>query len=85
MLRLAKRWVIVGYSFPAEDLAIRSLLLRAYRGREEGMPLPEILVIQRKKNEALSARYTAIFPEAKFQWTGLEAFLKSWENRRRKR
>jgi hypothetical protein len=32
-LRLADEWVFVGYSLPTEDIAIRSLLLRAWHAR----------------------------------------------------
>ena len=32
-LRLAHEWYFAGYSLPQEDIAIRSLLLRAYHGR----------------------------------------------------
>ena len=33
-LRTADQWVFAGYSFPREDVAIRSLILRAARGRD---------------------------------------------------
>src|SRR6185295_9652724 len=32
-LRLAHEWNFVGYSLPQEDIAIRTMLLRAYHGR----------------------------------------------------
>ena len=34
LLRLAERWMIVGYSCVPEDLAVRSLFLRAQHSRE---------------------------------------------------
>ena len=49
VLREADRWIVVGYSLPLEDLAIRSMLLRAYHERDNGRP--EVVVIQKAKTE----------------------------------
>lgn len=78
-LRLAKKWVIVGYSLPTEDLAIRSLLMRAYRGREYGERSPQVLVVLRDDNQATRSRFLSIFPNATFNWHGVEGFLDSVE------
>ena len=74
-LRNAKHWVVVGYSLPAEDLAIRSLLMRAYRAREAHHPTPQVEVVQYSDDAALRARFLSIFPRATFFTGGLEAWL----------
>lgn len=56
-MRTADRWVIAGYSLPSEDLAIRSLLMRAYATAERK---PEVTVVQRGTES--KARYELIFP-----------------------
>jgi hypothetical protein len=57
-MRNADTWIIAGYSLPPEDLAIRSILIRAERAHEG--PL-HIQVIQ--KDAALAARYRLLFPD----------------------
>jgi hypothetical protein len=52
LLRTADEWIIIGYSLPPEDIAIRSLFIKAYNGREK--PL-HIQVIQ--KGEAAASTY----------------------------
>lgn len=76
-LRIAKEWYIIGYSLPAEDLAIRSMLLRAFtaRGLEEGSgPLstrngnagPPVTVVL--KGDSAVPAYAAMFSKcSKFQ------------------
>lgn len=81
-LRMADEWVIMGYSLPPEDLAIRSMFTRAYHGRFTGSNVPrppKITVVQR--NHSAEARYRAYFAgparEHLFQYhaNGLAAFL----------
>ena len=72
-LRTANRWVLVGYSLPPEDLAIRSMLMRAYRARNGSLPTVE--VVHYSEDDALKARYLSIFPNATFQGGGLKVFL----------
>ncbi len=74
-LRTADRWVIVGYSLPAEDVAIRSLFLRAWDAhvsREK----PRVTVVQLpdKRTEAI---YRTFFPDSRLDYRdgGLESFL----------
>jgi hypothetical protein len=74
-LRLSPKWVIIGYSLPGEDLAIRSLLMRAYNAREGSHP-PDVLVVLRTECEATRSRYLSIFPNAEFEWSGVDGFLK---------
>ena len=42
-LRRAEQWIMIGYSFPSEDVAIRSMFLRAYSSRAMR---PEVEVVQ---------------------------------------
>lgn len=69
-LRTASEWVIIGYSMPQEDLAIRSLLMRAYHGANVK---PKITIVQ-QGNKA-EASYKALFPHATYVGNGLEEFL----------
>lgn len=55
-LRASGRWVLVGYSLPNEDFNIKSLLLRAFNGREKK---PEIIVVQR--SDESKERYAQFF------------------------
>ena len=72
-LRTASEWVIIGYSFPPEDIAIRSLFLRAYNARR--MP-PTIHVVQ--KGEDLLPRYRLFFPDCTYEAGGVEAFVRKY-------
>lgn len=69
-LRTADEWLIIGYSLPPEDLAVRSLLLRAYTARSQP---PRITVIQ--QGDADRARYKLLFPHCTYDSEGLESFL----------
>jgi hypothetical protein len=57
-LRRADDWIIIGYSFPDEDLNIRSLFTRALSSR--GTP-PHVTAIQFGANEQTRIRYEASF------------------------
>jgi hypothetical protein len=63
---LSDRWL----TLPQEDLAIRSLLLRAYDGAD---PRPEITVVQ--KSNGAKARYQLVFPDCTYLKDGREGFL----------
>ena len=69
-MRSAARWVIVGYSLPPEDLAIRSLLLRAYTTAVEP---PEVVVVQ--NGDKARPNYELLFPGCDYRNDGLEEFL----------
>jgi hypothetical protein len=71
-LRVAPEWVLIGYSFPPEDITIRSLFIRAYRGRRTP---PRIRVIQKGHDETTRSRYKLFFPDCIYQTDGLEEFL----------
>jgi hypothetical protein len=74
-LRAADRWIIVGYSFPDEDLAVRAMFTRAYGSRSNA---PEIFVVQR--DEQAHVRYKAFFdPKSlKYATGGLADLLERW-------
>ena len=69
-LRRAKRWIIIGYSLPGEDLAIRSILMRAERGHQAS---PNIEVFQR--DATLLDRFRLLFPSCRYELGGIERFI----------
>jgi len=71
-MRRAERWIIVGYSLPPEDLAIRSLLMRARAGAARP---PDVTVVQ--QGEAARPVYELLFPGCHYEPGGLEKFLSS--------
>jgi hypothetical protein len=71
-LRTADEWVIAGYSLPSEDIAIRSILVRAYHAREGR---PRILVVQLKRDKWTEDRYRLLFPDVKFKYGGFERYI----------
>jgi hypothetical protein len=75
-LRVADEWIIVGYSLPPEDVAIRSMLLRAYQGRDTEAR-PHVTVVQLKQEEPELTRYRLLFPEHDYLAGGLSAYLDS--------
>ncbi|CUS38277.1 conserved hypothetical protein [Candidatus Nitrospira nitrosa] len=77
VLRRASQWFIVGYSFPPEDVAIRSMFLRAYSGRDEGLQDLEIVVVQKEEKEPEKTRYALLLPKHTYRAEGLSNFLKS--------
>ena len=73
-LRTADRWYILGYSLPPEDIAIRSIVLRAYHGRDGGRP-PDVVAVQRSSDT--KPRFEIMFQRLDFIDTGIEAYLGS--------
>ena len=71
-LRTATEWIIIGYSFPSEDIAIRSLFLRAYNARKTP---PVVRVIQKGEDKAAASRYRLFFPRCTYETGGLEEFI----------
>jgi len=81
-LRDADEWIIVGYSFPPEDLAIRSMFLRAWQSRAQK---PRVTVVQKPKKdggsspsdqlEETESRFCLFFPECTYLRDGLEGYL----------
>ena len=78
-MRLAGKWHMIGYSMPPEDLAIRSLLIRAFHARGYGDNMaqreaPEVTVVQ--LSESAVTPFRLIFGQVKPELGGLGAFLK---------
>ena len=71
-LRTADAWTIIGYSMPPEDMAIRTLLLRAHAGRDTP---PRISVVERGPNDEVENRYRLLFPDLTFEEGGVEGFV----------
>jgi hypothetical protein len=72
----ADRWVLIGYSLPPEDFAIRSMLIKAYRIRTKATPERgklQIWIVQR--DETARPQYELLFPDAvAYHASGLETF-----------
>ncbi len=73
-LRSADDWIVIGYSFPDEDLNIRSLFTRAVASRHNP---PQVTAVQFGTSEQTRMRYEAFFPTGKltFLTSGLQVFL----------
>jgi hypothetical protein len=80
LLRTANRWIIIGYSFPAEDIGVRSVFLRALQGRKRP---PDVLVVQKGDDKATRARYALIFPKHRYRADGIEGFVSSARRNKR--
>jgi len=74
-LRQADEWIIVGYSLPPEDVAIRSMLLRAFQGR--ATLSPRVTVVQQERKDPELTRYRLLFPKHCYVAGGLTAYLDS--------
>jgi hypothetical protein len=89
-LRTSQEWIFVGYSLPAEDLAIRSMLYRAWhaRGQVRSQTVridewryhekPTITVVQ--KTDSTRPAYELIFGDHNYIGGGFEAYLPSAVN-----
>jgi NAD-dependent SIR2 family protein deacetylase len=77
-MRRADEWIIIGYSMPAEDIAIRSLFLRAYHGRHTP---PKVTVVQRGCDPKTFTSYGLLFsgmdPSRDYRQGGLEKYLET--------
>jgi NAD-dependent SIR2 family protein deacetylase len=69
-LRTAAEWIIIGYSFPPEDLNIKSMLVRAFNARKEK---PQVTIVQ--KGNDFKSRYESIFNDITYLDGGLEEFV----------
>jgi NAD-dependent SIR2 family protein deacetylase len=76
-LRTADHWIIAGYSLPAEDIAIRSLFLRAWDGHKRRSK-PQVTVIQRD-DQRVRGIYEVFFPKARLRYwnQGLATYLEN--------
>jgi NAD-dependent SIR2 family protein deacetylase len=73
-LRTAEEWIVIGYSMPPEDVAIRAMLLRAHRGREKP---PRVRLVELGQKEEVENRYRLLFPDLEFEGGGVEGFVDS--------
>jgi hypothetical protein len=73
-LRTADEWIVIGYSMPPEDVAIRAMLLRAYRGRRTP---PRVRLVEQAQREEVENRYRLLFPDLEFEGKGVEGFIAS--------
>jgi len=71
-LRHADEWIIIGYSLPPEDLAIRSMFLRAWQSRKQK---PRVTVVQRGNRQETRSRYRLLFPNCRYLTGGLGGYL----------
>jgi len=71
-LRTADDWIVIGYSMPPEDVAIRAMLLRAYRGRDRP---PRVRLVERGQMDEVENRYRLLFPDLEFESGGVEGFV----------
>jgi len=76
-LRTADEWIVIGYSMPPEDVAIRAMLLRAHRGRRRP---PRVRLVELGQNEEVENRYRLLFPDLEFEGGGVEGFVASLQS-----
>jgi len=76
-LREADHWIIIGYSFPDEDVGIRALFTRAFGSASDQ---PKIKVVQ--LDDAARINYESFFPDGSVQYLtgGLDGLLDRWKN-----
>jgi NAD-dependent SIR2 family protein deacetylase len=72
LLRESDQWLIVGYGFPDEDVAIRALFTRAFSSRKKP---PQVSVVQ--LGAGALPNYQSFFPSDNFQYYtgGLQMLL----------
>jgi hypothetical protein len=65
-LASASQWIFIGYSLPADDVGIRTLLLKGRCVRKDigGKP-PAVTIVTGSNGEATRARYLGIFADVK--------------------
>lgn len=74
-IRTADELTFIGYSLPAEDLAIKSVIMRGLNGRPKGRGL-KVTVVQ--KDLAAKQNYINLFGSGiKYHSKGLSAYLKA--------
>lgn len=76
LLREADDWVLIGYSFPPEDIMVRSLFVRAGQGRRTP---PRVTVVQKGDDPHTRARYEVFFPGCDYLSGGLEEYVNRLE------
>jgi NAD-dependent SIR2 family protein deacetylase len=73
-MREADEWVIIGYSLPPEDIAIRSLFLRALNARM--IPEKPTITVVQKGNDA-KLQYDMFFGKTDYRANKTRGFLRS--------
>jgi NAD-dependent SIR2 family protein deacetylase len=73
-LRGAREWIFVGYSLPTEDIAIRSLLIRAYHGHVGRRPKTTV-VLARQGADAIASRFEFLLPGCAVKTDGFLAHI----------
>lgn len=58
----SSEWIFVGYSLPADDVHIKTMLIRAFRVWADRGLSPHILVVGHRREERTFSRYRQIFP-----------------------
>jgi NAD-dependent SIR2 family protein deacetylase len=76
-LRISDNWIVLGYSLPEEDTAIRSLFIRAARGRST----PTNISIF-ELNPEVEHRFATLFTKVMFNSCGISAFVEQFIERR---
>jgi NAD-dependent SIR2 family protein deacetylase len=72
LLRTSDEWVFVGYSLPAEDVNIRSMLIRAAQGRNQP---PRVTVVLDPKSIGIFPRFQLLFPTFVKDSRGFGAYI----------
>ena len=75
-LRSARHWIVIGYSFPDEDVGIRALFARAASSRT---PQPRITVIQ--NDDRWRVNYESFFGSVNYLLGGTELLVDRWKAR----
>lgn len=69
----ARRWIVIGYSMPPEDVAIRSMFIRALGSRRQP---PEVVLVQRGADTRVTDRYRLLAPDLQLVAGGLQGLMK---------
>jgi NAD-dependent SIR2 family protein deacetylase len=82
-LREAEEWIVIGYSFPDEDVGIRALFTRAFGATSADHP--RITVIQ--LDEKARVNYTSFFPKRSLHYLtgGLDLLLECLREQKKSR
>lgn len=76
-LRKADKWIIIGYSLPPEDLAIKSLLIRGKNAKDDDLNANDLIIVQKTNSTTPPISYSLLFGENNFKFisNGLEEYL----------
>ena len=80
-LRRGSEWIFVGYSLPPEDVAVRSILVRAFHGRGIKVKPPNVHIVEYTKDgtsagkKDLEGRYRLLFKDCTFEYGGFQKYI----------